>query len=108
MSSAFDRLKPIPNPPPESDTTDPNPGVEFVVYAPRLRLWEVTAITGEVGGRTTVQPRALPEGAEWYFTVLVPWGKTALFKERLWEEGISFYGEPHTSRPKVENRTLGR
>jgi len=108
MRSAFDRLRPIPDPPPEAPVNDPNPGVEFVVYTVRGRLWESAAIVGEVGGRTTVQPRSLPEGEEWYFTVMIPWGKTSLFKERLWEEGISFYGDPKTSRTGSETERLNR
>jgi hypothetical protein len=98
MGSSFNRLPAIPNPPPEIAADDPNPGVEFVVFTRRSRLWEVAAIIGEVGGHATVSPRALPEGEEWYLTVIVPYGRTKSFKERLWEEGLCFVGMDRTSR----------
>ena len=98
MGSSFTRLPPIPNPPSETPVDDPNPGVEFVVYTRRGRLWEIAAIAGEIGGRATVPPRVLPEGEEWYLTVLVPWGQTKTFKDRLWEEGLDYVGAERTSR----------
>ena len=90
--SLFKKLPEIPNPP-EVIVDDPNPGVQYVVYAHRSRLNEVAAVIGEVGGRTVVQPQKLPEGPEWYLTVLVPFGKIRTFKDRIWEEALNLVEE---------------
>lgn len=90
--SLFSKLKVIPDPP-EIIEGDPNPGVQYVVYTHRSRLNEIAAVVGEVGGRTVVPPQKLPEGPEWYQTVLVPFGNIKLFKDRIWEEALNIVEE---------------
>jgi hypothetical protein len=36
----------------------------------------------------TVQPQKLPEGEEWYLTVMIPYGHTKNFQDRIWEEAL--------------------
>ncbi len=94
--SLLGRLKSIPNPPAES-VDAANPGVQYVVYTHRSRLGEIAAVVGEVKGWTTVPPQKLPEGHEYYLTVMVPYGRTKEFRDRIWEEGLSLV-EPPTGR----------
>jgi hypothetical protein len=83
----FNKLKEIPNPP-EVIEYDPNHGVQYVVYTYRSRLGELTTVVNECSGWVTVQPQKLPEGEEWYLTVMIPYGHTKNFQDRIWEEAL--------------------
>lgn len=100
-NSFFRKLKEIPNPP-EEVVDDPNPGVRLVVYTHRSRLPEIMAVVNECGGWTVVQPQKLPETNEWYLTVLVPYGRTKHFQDRILDEGLNFVPEKKPLDPIYE------